>query len=306
MSHAAPFKAATRQTWYLTAFTLFSAGVLIACGEREEGEFPKRDGIQSIRSALTYTVPYRYNKGIPFFTATGVECYQSGYDYVCAVNLHQAHVRTVHGTKIAPQSFELHTVWDYWNSAPASDPVWGGRKVIAVNTSFFDYHPFSTSPREISFPYKQNGTLLTKGTDCSGGGGKIKNLHVWNDRQYAATGGMGCSSTDFAALESYGSAPDIIGGLDTSFPKRWSDSIGRTYFGVKDGDREGYGFRELLFIYSSASADQDHAPQQLWDFGADEVMMFDGSGSSQLVINGAQKVSDPRLLPNALVVYAAP
>jgi hypothetical protein len=130
----------------------------------------------------------------------------------------------------------------------------------------------------------------------------VKNLHIWPDRQYAAIGSMGCAPADFSALEAYGSAPDIIGGLDTDYSKWKYLTIERTFFGVHDGT--GDGTRETLLIYTSGWASQSYAEKQLRDFGADEVVMYDGNESTQLVVDGSLKISASRQLPNALVVYA--
>jgi hypothetical protein len=266
-----------------------------------------------LSSSLTYTVPDRYSKN-KFFGADGVECYSYGSfypDYVCAINLKRAHVRTVNAGKSGgAESFNLKTLPDLLSLAPATDL--GKNKVLGVNISFFGYYyDDDPNPREISFPYKQwrwNNTgsdLLTKGTDCAGAGGKVKNLYIWWDRQAAAIGSMGCTPADFAALENYGSAPDIIGGLDRSADKGLINS--RTFVGVRDGDEGGGGWRETLLIYTTSEwVTSDYAAQQLWDFGAQEVIMFDGHGSTQLIVNGSSKISSARRIPNALVVYASP
>ena len=280
-----------------------------ACGSGDEALTLGEVG--SISSALTYTVPSGYTKN-KFFNADGVECYSQGsyyQDYVCAVNLKRARVRTVNAGKSGSDSFNLKTLPDLWNLAPGADS--GKNKVLAVNISFFGYHyDADPNPREISFPYKQwrwNNTgadLLTKGTDCAGAGGKMKNLYIWWDRKAAAIGSMGCTTADFTTLESYGSAPDIIGGLDAKADKGWINY--RTFIGVRDGDDGGSGWRETLLIYTGQWQTQDYAAQQLYDFGAQEVVMFDGSGSTQLIVNSSSKISSARRIPNALVVYAAP
>lgn len=303
MSHTAPV---SRQTWHLTLLVAFSVSTFIACGQQEGDGSLKSTDIQSVKLALSPTSsPY----GSAFFSTTGVNCYQNGSDYMCAVDLRHAHVRTAHGS-IYPgsESFYRNSVWNYWSSVSSPDPVWG-RKVVAVNTSFFNT---GTNPAEISFPLKtdESSTPLTNGKDCDA----VRNyslyrklLHVWNDRGYADIGDYLCTSaSDKAALSSYGSAPNIIGGLDVSYPKGGTDN--RTFFGVLDTNGD-FQYETLLIYSTKGNVTQTYAASQLSAFGEGKtvkIMMFDGSGSSQMVVDGSLVVpsKDGRGVTTALIVYA--
>jgi hypothetical protein len=179
---------------------------------------------------------------------------------------------------------------------------------VAINASFFGDYAWAL-PTNLSFPFKQGGTLLTKGTDCASHRGYVKNLMFWWDRQYAAINDMSCSTTDFAKLTEYGSAPHIVTVLDPSFPiDRSIDTTNRTMVGLYDSDNNS--LYETVLISVSKNATRTDARQHLLNFGLDssQIVMLDGGGSTQLLINGDVKVTTnpppTRPVPNALIVYA--
>jgi hypothetical protein len=301
------------------SLAILIVGTLAACGPQGEENPINQAEVSSVRSALNDPTWYGYTN---FFSRSGAKCYSrdiaatasnpSSTFYLCVVDMRLAQVRTVHGnfykkpdgTYDTDQMYRK-TVWDHWKDA--SFPA------IAINASFFGDYAW-TAPTKLSFPYKQDGSLITYGTeygtDCSGYGhtGKVRNLYLWKDRQYAAVGMYNCSASDQAALTSWGNAPDIIGSLDPSFPIESSSwNKGRTYVAVHDSD--GDHNRETLVIFSSHKASQTAAYQELAQLNVNEIIMLDGGPSSQLVVGSDLKVtstpsSADRPVPTALIVWA--
>ena len=276
-------------------FLAITLGMFAACGQ-DGSEHPE---VSSLHASMTIPSGYRV-----ITTRSGVQCYQKDNaggapDYVCIVDLRQARVRTVHSAR-SGDNFGCKSLRNLWNDAAALESGIITRAIV-INGTFFgtDFYP-----TQFAFPYKQEGTLLTYGKDCPAHVPSVRNLHLWWDRQYAAVSTYSCSAVDQAALTSFGSAPDILGTLDWTYSKNSTSPIPRTFVGVQDQD--GNGTRETLLIFSSALATQSYARQQLINFGANEIVMFDGGGSSALIINGIDKVSTARTLPNALVVLAGP
>ena len=295
MSRNSLFRAASRQPHYLTLLAILLASTFAACGQ-EEGSLSPVDDVQSVQLALS-TTPSPHKS----FSTTGVSCSQSGDDWLCTVDLRHAHLRSAYGG-IYPgsESFKRYPVWTYWSAFPSDG---GGNAVIAVNTSFFNPR---TDPAELSFPLKVYGNPLplTYGKDCDPTKKKVKLLQYWIDRQSADIVDYTCTSAyDKDQLHAYGSAPDIIGGLEETVSVG-VDKTQRTFVGV--GDWDGSQYKTLLIFATKAMKLQKYAADQLRDAGASKVMMFDGGGSTQLVVDGSLVVpsSDSRSVTTSLIVYA--
>jgi len=121
-------------------------------------------------------------------------------------------------------------------------------------------------------------------------------LELWGDH------------ADIVALSQealYGSsAPNAIGGLTEEANKRSKFSVGRTFVGVDD--RDGDGNSETILVFNTLSAKQSGAAETLRSFGADEVMMLDGGGSTQLLCRNGWMIRSDRPVPQAIAVIAAP
>jgi hypothetical protein len=76
----------------------------------------------------------------------------------------------------------------------------------------------------------------------------------------------------------------------------------RTFLGIRDNDSDGN--YETVFIFSSNAATQSSAASMLSSFGATEIVMLDGGGSTGLIIDGTAQINTGRTLPHALAVYA--
>jgi hypothetical protein len=101
----------------------------------------------------------------------------------------------------------------------------------------------------------------------------------------------------------YGSdAPNAIGGLTEEANKRAKFSVGRTFIGLDDRDRDGVF--ETLLVFNTLSAKQTGAADTLRSFGADRVMMLDGGGSTQLICRSGWHIRSDRPLPQTIGIVA--
>jgi hypothetical protein len=95
--------------------------------------------------------------------------------------------------------------------------------------------------------------------------------------------------------------PDFrLAGLSEDANKGPLNYVGRTFAGVHDAN--GDGVNETVLFFCSLYAQQPGAASVLREFGASDVIMFDGGGSSQLIVNGTSLVSSTRTIPHALLL----
>ena len=87
----------------------------------------------------------------------------------------------------------------------------------------------------------------------------------------------------------------MIAGLDIEADKGPGNYTGRTFIGAQDAD--GNGTYETILILVTAHTNQYDAADVLYAFGATQQIMFDGGGSSQLIVQGVSRVSSSRTIP---------
>jgi hypothetical protein len=238
--------------------------------------------------------------------ANGVQLYKKDYpngnpDYVQLVNLRQgAQIRLMHGQITEPRpakgayggadprltSLPLQT---YWSEASGLDP-----HAFCVTNGLFFYMP--EYPTRLAFPLKVDGRLVSDGWGDQTYPGQKMLLELWDDR---------AAITELSSQQLHGSsAPDIIGGLTEDANKRIKASVGRTFVGIADLD--GDSLDETVLLFNSFSSLQSGAAEVLRSFGANQVMMLDGGGSTQLLCQGGWYIRSERPIPQALAVIAAP
>ncbi len=121
-------------------------------------------------------------------------------------------------------------------------------------------------------------------------------LEIWPDR-------AAISPLSEAALAA-SSAPDLIVGLAENANRRASRPTGRTFAGLADED--GDGRYETLLIFNSETATQPRAAAALRAFGAEDLLMLDGGGSTQLICQGRLYIASGRPIPQTLAVVGGP
>lgn len=248
----------------------------------------------------------------PLFTAPGITVYEeldsdvNAEVFVQVVNLAAgARVELLHG----PIVFSGQGEGVYGGANPRFDrqylpAVWeaftaeSGEAVCLVNGTFFKdmENGFRVNPTTLSFPLKRAGVVVSEGHDRYRFYRHRRMFLLWSDRAEIVP-------LDPRTL--YDSpAPDILVGLSPRAAVRAWESLGRTFVGVADGD--GDGSRERVLIYSGEAATQAEAEATLRAFGATEMMMLDGGGSSQLFCEGRDVIQRSRPLPQTLITVPGP
>jgi hypothetical protein len=237
-------------------------------------------------------------------SALGVQLYRKDYpggspDFVQVIDLSQgARLELMYGdiTEARPTkgsfggpdprmtSPALQTYWQRTSADPYAFCV--------TNGSFF-YMP--EYPTRLAFPLKVDGQLVTEGWGIQTYPEQKLILEIWKDR-------ADIQPLDKDALYT-SSAPEIIGGLTEDANKRAKYAVGRTFVGVADGDEDGVD--ETILVLNTQTALQTGAASVLRAFGAEQVMMLDGGGSTQLLCKSGWHIRSDRPIPQAMAVYAA-
>jgi hypothetical protein len=238
-------------------------------------------------------------------SARGVQLYKKDYangnpDYVQLIDLSQgARLELKYGQITEPRpekgvyggadprmtSLPIQT---YWEQSKQEDP----NAFCATNGQFF-YMP--EYPTRLAFPLKVNGQMVTDGWGIDTYVDQKLMLELWDD--HAAI-----RELTPEALAGSG-APNLIAGLTEEANKRAKYSVGRTFLGV--ADRDGDGLDETVLVFNTASAKEEDAAETLRSFGADQVMMLDGGGSTQLICKSGWHIRSDRPIPQAIAIYAA-
>jgi len=181
-----------------------------------------------------------------------------------------------------------------WGALSADD---SGILCLANGQFFLDTRNGAwVDPTELAFPVKSDGAILSEGYERWKFRGRKVMLEIWPGR---------ATISPFSVFDLYhSSAPDIIVGLAERARVRSWEALGRTYVGVADADRDG--LREILLLYSATAATQDTAVATLRAFGARELIMLDGGGSTQLMCQGQSFIFRARPLPQTIATIPAP
>lgn len=231
----------------------------------------------------------------------GITLYQKDLDYVQVVNLTEgASVNFIYG-EIAnlgigkgaydgndPQ-FERETISQVWSNLSSENQS----LFCLTNGQFFRNDQNSSTG--LAFPVKSDGIIVSDGY-----AGEIEfpdeklMLAVWDNKALI---------TKFKPIYlKLSTAPNIIVSLQENADKGREKKTGRTFVGVED--RDGDRLNETILIFTSKKATQPHAAQVLKSFGATQVMMLDGGGSTQLICQGNSYISSSRTIPQMIAVFS--
>lgn len=237
-------------------------------------------------------------------SSMGTQLYQKNYpngtpDYVQVINLRQgASIELLVGelreTRPGKGVFggddpriQSRSLEGFWNEAVSIDE----NAFCVTNGSFF-YMP--ESPTRLPFPLKIDGKIVSDGYAKKEFEGEKLMLALWADRADILELSQEALYTS--------SAPNILGGLHEDANKNSKKYVGRTFVGIVDGNRDGAA--EIVLIFNTQSARTSDAAKVLRSFGADEVMMFDGGGSTQLICQGKDYIRSDRFIPQAIAAIA--
>lgn len=235
----------------------------------------------------------------------GVQLFRKDYpkgtpDYVEIIRLDQgAAIRVLHGAISEPRTgkgvyggddprFLSHTIQQYWSEFSLAE----SKAFCVTNGEFFYMKEY---PTRLPFPLKVNGNVISDGYGIKQFTDKKLMLEIWDDHVQIAP-------LSREALYN-SSAPDIVAGLTEDAPKNIKKYVGRTFVGVADLD--GNGESETVFLFNTRNARQVDAANVLRSFGAHQVMMLDGGGSTQLICEGDPLITTDRYIPQALGILAA-
>jgi Divergent InlB B-repeat domain/Carboxypeptidase regulatory-like domain/Bacterial Ig domain/Phosphodiester glycosidase/Glucodextranase, domain B/Bacterial Ig-like domain (group 2) len=235
--------------------------------------------------------------------AKGIKLFQSGNNFVQRIELCSgASLRMFVGTPGANFSFTKLGLLDFWN-------IMGSNKFAAVNGQFF-----GGNPTQLSFGIKQDGNVITQGSAlcellprgtsiC----GTYSRTGVYDGHamlfEYSSTQAkirsIAVSTSGFPLDQS--SEPNAILSIDESAR---NDSTRWTMVGVSSDGK-------VVYLLSSANAQTPpSAGNILRAFGASQVMLLDGGGSTQLISQGSLLISSSdtpdRLIPHVLGSFGAP
>jgi hypothetical protein len=238
-------------------------------------------------------------------SALGVGLYKKDYpngnpDFVQMVDLSQgAKVELLHGELRDPRptkgsfggpdpSMTSLDITTYWSQTLSSE-----KQAFCVTNGSFFYMP--EYPTRLAFPLKVNGQMITEGWGVNTHPGEHLILELWDDH-------ANIQAMTQASLYASG-APHVLGGLTEEANKRIKYAVGRTFVGVADRDQDGVF--ETVLILTTRTALQSSAAAVLREFGAEQVMMLDGGGSTQLLCKSGWYIRSDRPVPQALAVIAA-
>ncbi|MEB3342110.1 phosphodiester glycosidase family protein [Okeania sp.] len=268
---------------FLTTFLLITINLFSAQNAESKSPNPLSLGFQIINNS------------------PGTTLYQKDLDYVQVIDLSQgAKIHFIYGniadlgTKKGayggndPQ-FERQKISQIWSNFSSEN----FNLFSITNGQFFRNDKHSSTG--LAFPVKSDGIIVSDGY-----AGEIEFsdekliLEVWNDRALISR----FQPHNFQLS----TAPNFIVGLQENADKGVQDQTGRTFIGVKDKD--GDRLNETILIFTSKKATQLHAANVLKSFGATEVIMLDGGGSTQLICQGNSYIDSPRTIPQMIAIFS--
>lgn len=223
----------------------------------------------------------------PIKNSKGVTLYESNdkSDYVQVVDLSQgASIKLLTGQekgqsqKTASYSginplFQRQSIQNAWNDFSSQN----SNAFSISNGAFFSFNG-RDSQVDIAYPLKINDKVFD-GYGKNERQNEKSKLEIWNDH---------ASITDFDNNDinsiKNSSAPMVIVGLKDTADVREDEQIGRTFVGVED--RDNNGTNETFLLLNSSAKTEAEASQILKSFGANQVMMLDGHGSTQMMAQG--------------------
>ncbi len=170
-------------------------------------------------------------------------------------------------------------------------PTYFGPKSFAMtNLQFFNFNNGA-----LSFPIKSNGTIISCGSSNHEAVEKRK-LGINGSTMVVAD--YTNTANDYNTVAANLISPTVIVGLHPNVSKSPTSLIGRTYIGYKNS---------TLVIYATRRATQTQVRSIMTTelaLNDASLIMFDGSGSTQLVCKGINYVNstDTRLIPSVIEV----
>lgn len=252
-------------------------------------------------------------------SAKGVNLYESvnKSDYVQVVDLSQgASIELLTGQQIGNTSetpayggisptFERQSLGDAWGQFQSRY----SNAFSITNGAFFQGAP---DPAGLSYPLRTGNMgnpdlpgpvsaivfdgFAAKTVDTD----KQLKLNIWNN---SASISAFDPNNPYSLFQTTAAPKQIVGLTgDANKDGAGNSSRPRTYIGVQD--RDSNGTNETVLILNSTGATEGKAAQILKDFGANQVMMLDGGGSTQMSAQGQSYISSERKIPQTIGVVS--
>ncbi|HEY9639542.1 MAG TPA: ricin-type beta-trefoil lectin domain protein [Coleofasciculaceae cyanobacterium] len=228
-------------------------------------------------------------------SSTGVNVYQKDYenadpDFVTVVDLRIATVRNLTGT-VNGELIGRKLLTGFWQDAVDQNSE-NFKAQVVINGTFFGTDQQSAT--DIAFGLKARNHIITYGYGLNEYPGLNKTFAF---NSFAANAQIQpYSNTTFDLT------PDVIGALAAQANKSASSRLGRTFVGTIDTDQDSEA--DTVLFFSSAASTQTHAAGTLQAFGATDVAMLDGGGSTGLIVDGTAYIKTDRTLPHAIAIFA--
>jgi Phosphodiester glycosidase len=244
---------------------------------------PKLDSQPAI--ATKSTIPTGYQ---PILHRSGVRVFKNldRADYIMSIDLKQSTAINLTGKYTgAPDGKVSHrSMSEFWQDAIAKNTPQQQAQVV-INGAFFAQYKKATG---IAFGLKSAGTVISYGYGLDEFPGLNKTI-AWNN----TTKQVKIADYDRATFDR-AEFPEVVGALAETAGKRANRPLARTFIGLKD---------DTLLVFSSTAARQIDAVNALKSFGAKQVAMLDGGGSTGLVVNGQKLIDSGTSVPHAIGFY---
>jgi hypothetical protein len=244
----------------------------------------------TLRDKLSFSIdklsiPTGYQR---IFGSSGVQVFKNAdrSDYITSIDLKQSTAINLTGKYTgAPQGKVSHrSMSEFWQDAIAKNTTQQQAQVV-INGAFFAQYKQATG---IAFGLKSVGTVISYGYGLDEFPGLNKTIAWNNTTKQVKIADYDRSTFDRAEF------PEVVGALAETAGKRANRPLARTFIGVKDS---------TILVFSSKAARQVDAVNALKSFGAIQVAMLDGGGSTGLVVNGQKLIDTGTSVPHAIGFY---
>ena len=247
---------------------------------------------QLVNNAIGKTIPSGYQR---ILNTSGVQVFKNSerQSYVTVVSLNKAEAIDLTGKytdapngKVAPRSMS-----QFWQDSISQNTSKRRAQVVINGTFFAKYN----QPTPIAFGLKTAVTIISYGYGLDEFPGLNKTV-AWNNE----TKQVRIDDYDRTTFDNP-EYPEVVGALAQTAGKRANRELARTFIGVKDTD--GDAKNETIIVFSSKSATQINAVAALKAFGAKQIAMLDGGGSTGLVVDGKRSIDSGTSVPHAIGFY---
>jgi Phosphodiester glycosidase len=241
-------------------------------------------------SAIKVQIPQGFQSII---NESGIEVYKKAdgkekLEYVTVVSTEKAAINNLVGAvDTNNETITKKLMTEFWQDAINQNTPTKKARVV-INGTFFSTND---DPTGIAFGLKVGGKVITYGYAI---GKEYPGLiRVF---EFGNMGKAGRISPYGRNIFENRLSMDIVGALDVTANKSANRYLPRTFVGVNRDKK--------TIFYSSNYARQIDATNTLKAFGAKEMAMLDGGGSTGIIIDGKPIIATNRKVPHAIALYS--